>query len=73
MDDSFSDFMGFICNNYEIVRSELRKNYASSQDDGITLSPADVELITQISANVSLAFLRAYTEWHRQLHGERQQ
>lgn len=25
MDDSFSDFMGFIGKNYEIVRSELIK------------------------------------------------
>lgn len=73
MDDSFSDFMGFIGNNYEIVRNEISKNYGCLQDGGVTLSPADVELITQISANVSLAFLRAYTEWHRQSHGERQQ
>lgn len=68
MNVDFNAFLKFAAEHNEEMTREIAIRMGNAYSDGITLSQADIQLITEIAVHSNYAVLRQYHEWLNSQH-----
>lgn len=68
MNVDFNAFLKFVAEHNEEMTREIAIRMGNAYNDGITLSQADIQLITEIAVHSNYAVLRQYHEWLNSQH-----